>query len=381
MFSPATGLQQIFQRQIQILSLTRRPSTMNGYRATAHCFLAYLRAAAPDLDLLSDLRRDPHLLGWFASLCERQPPLSNKTRWSHLLLLRRLLDDLAAQGHPVLPNLILGDDFPPLPVYLPRALSSRDDELLQDHLRRIDTLWTHALRLVRLTGIRIGECLDLSLDCLRRIGPDVWALHVPLGKLHTERMVPADPAIRETVARILALRSLDPSASAPASAAFLLPRSGTRTTVYNTLRRALDKAAQRAGCSGPVTPHPLRHTFASEMIRLGMSLPALMQLLGHKDIRMTLRYVQITQVDLHRQYHAARRNAMEHHRVPVLSVPDCSNTADPPGICQAIAATRHLLEMYRRQLSEQKIRRKLQRLDQRLLAVAKEVEKLAQGQK
>jgi hypothetical protein len=130
-----------------------------------------------------------------------------------------------------------------------------------------------------------------------------------------------------------------------------------------------------------VTPHPLRHTFASEMIRLGMSLPALMQMLGHKDIRMTLRYVQITQLDLHREYHAARRNAAEQHRVPVLSVPDCSNTADPPGICQAVAATRHLLEMYRRQLSDQKIRRKLQRLDQRLLAVAKEVEKLAQGQK
>jgi len=379
--SPAPSLQEIFQRQIQILSLTRRPSTMNGYRATVHGFLAHLRAAAPDIGYLSDLRRDPHLLGWFASLCEQQPPLSNKTRWNHLLLLRRLLDDLVAQGHPVSPNLILRDDFPPLPVYLPRALSSRDDQLLQDDLHRTDTLWTHALRLVRLTGIRIGECLDLSLDCLRQIGPDVWALHVPLGKLHTERMFPADPAIRDTVARILALRSLDPSASAPASAAFLLPRSGTRATVYHTLRRVLDKAAQRAGCSGPVTPHPLRHTFASEMIRLGVSLPALMQLLGHKDIRMTLRYVQITQVDLHREYHAARRNAAEPHRVPVLSVPDCSNAAGPLGICQAVAATRHLLEMYRRLLSEEKIRRKLQRLDHRLLAVAKEVEKLAQGQK
>lgn len=381
MSSPAPGLQEIFDRQMRILSLTRRPSTMNGYRATAHSFLAYLRAAAPDLGQLSDLRRDPHLVGWFASLCEQQPPLSNKTRWSHLLLLRRLLDDLAAQGHPVPPNLILRDDFPPLPVYLPRALSSRDDELLQDDLRRTGTLWTHALRLVRLTGIRIGECLDLSLDCLRQIGPDVWALHVPLGKLHTERMFPADPAIRETVARILALRSLDPSASAPASAAFLLPRSGSRTTVYNTLRRALDKAAQRAGCSGPVTPHPLRHTFASEMIRLGMSLPALMQLLGHKDIRMTLRYVQITQVDLHREYHAARRHAAEPHRVPVLSAPNCSDAVGPAGICQAVAATRHLLEMYRRQLREEKVRRSLQRLDRRLLAVAKEVEKLEQAEK
>jgi len=381
MSSPAPSLQEIFERQIQILSLTRRPSTMHGYRATVHGFLAYLRAAAPDVRHVSDLRRDPHLVSWFASLCEHQPPLSNKTRWSHLLLLRRLLDDLTAQGHPVPPHLILRDDFPPLPVYLPRALSSRDDELLLDGLRRTDTLWTHALRLVRLTGIRIGECLDLSLDCLRQIGPDVWALHLPLGKLHTERMFPADPEIRETVARILAWRSLHPSASAPASVAFLLPRAGTRTTVYNTLRRALDKAAQRAGCSGPVTPHPLRHTFASEMIRLGMSLPALMQLLGHKDIRMTLRYVQITQVDLHREYHAARRNAAEPHRVPVLSAPNCSDAVGPVGICQAVAAARHLLEMYRRQLSEEKTRRSLQRLDRRLLAVAKEVEKLEQAEK
>jgi site-specific recombinase XerD len=378
--SPAPGLQEIFDRQIQILSLTRRASTMNGYRATAHSFLAYLRAAAP-LGQLSELCRDPHLLGWFASLCEQQPLLSNKTRWGHLLLLRRMLDDLAAQGHPVPPHLILRDDFPPLPVYLPRALSSQDDQLLQDDLRRTDTLCAHALLLLRLTGMRIGECLDLSLDCLRQIGPDVWALHIPLGKLHTERMLPADPAIRQTVARILALRSLDPSNAAPASAAFLLPRSGTRTTLYRTLSAVLAKAAQRAHCSAPVTAHPLRHTFASEMIRMGMSLPALMQLLGHKDIRMTLRYVQITQMDLHREYHAARRNVAEPHRVPVLSAPNCSDLAGPVAICQAVAATRHLIEMYRRQLCAEKVRRTLQRLDRRLLAVAKEVENLATEQK
>ena len=42
------------------------------------------------------------------------------------------------------------------------------------------------------------------------------------------------------------------------------------------------------------------------MVRLGVSLPALMQLLGHKDIRMTLRYVQVTQQDLQRQFQLAR---------------------------------------------------------------------------
>ena len=102
-----------------------------------------------------------------------------------------------------------------------------------------------------------------------------------------------------------------------------------------------------------------------------------MQLLGHKDIRMTLRYVQITQVDLHREYHAARRNSVAAHRVPVLPVPNYSDATGPSGICQAVTATRHLLEMYRRQLTDEEVRRKLQRLDKRLLAFVKEMEKLA----
>ena len=381
MSCPAATLSQIFDHQIQILSLTRRPSTVRGYRVTAHRFLAFLRATAPQLEQLSDLRRDPHMLGWFVSLSDQHPPLSNKTRWTHLLLLRRLLGDLAAQGHAVSPHLIVADDFPPLPVYLPRALSYEDDQLLQAELHRYDTIWAHALRLLRLTGIRIGECLDLSLDCLRPLGGDDWALHVPLGKLHTERMLPADLPIRQTVERIRALRRLDPSAGASQSAALLLPRRGTRATLYNDLRVALAKAAQQARCSGPVSPHPLRHTFASEMVRLGISLPALMQLLGHKDIRMTLRYVQITQVDLHREYHAARRNPVTAHRVPVLSTPNQSAATSPSGICQAVAAARHLLEMFRRQLTDEKVRRKLQRLDRRLLAFVKEMEELDIGKK
>jgi hypothetical protein len=112
------------------------------------------------------------------------------------------------------------------------------------------------------------------------------------------------------------------------------------------------------------------------MIRLGVSLPALMQLLGHKDIRMTLRYVQVTQLDLQREFHAARRNSAQSHRVPALLATACPANAGLPGILQALTAIRHLLEMHRRQHSDEKTRRKLQCLDHRLLAVAAEVEKL-----
>jgi site-specific recombinase XerD len=374
------SLAQLFQRQIQVLALTRQPSTIRSYRGTAHRFLTYLRSAAAEVVEVSHLRRDPHLLGWFRSLCEQQPPLSVKSRWSHLLLLRRLLDDLAAAGHAMAAGLIRAEDFPPLPAYLPRALSYEEDRRLQQQFQQAGGWEASALLLVRLTGMRIGECLDLAADCLRQIGPDVWGVHIPLGKLHTERMVPADAAIRQTVADILAL--CPHAGSAPRDAnRFLLPRTGSRAALYRRLRAVLTQAAQRANCSAPVTPHPLRHTFASEMVRLGVSLPALMQLLGHKDIRMTLRYVKITPMDLQCEFYAARSKAAESYAVPVRLLPHASTAAGPAGICQALAATRHLLEMYRRQFSDEKTGRKLHRLDHRLLAVATEVQKLAANEK
>jgi site-specific recombinase XerD len=179
--------------------------------------------------------------------------------------------------------------------------------------------------------MRIGECPDLAPDCLRQVGLDQWALHVPLAKLHTARLVPADPEVRQLVASLVALRALARPAHLARSAGFLLPRAATRS-LYRALRLALADAARRAGCTGPVTPHRLRHTFGTEMLRLGIPLPALMQLLGHHDIRMTLRYVQITQTDLQREF--------------------------------------------RRRVDDQKIRRKLQRLDGRLLAVDSQLDHL-----
>jgi site-specific recombinase XerD len=373
------SLEEIFDTQIQTLALTLRRGTVTNYRCLVRGFLSYLRDAFPEVRRLSQLRRDPHLLGWFRWLLEHDPPLSNPTREGHLLGLRRLLNDLTANGHPIQPELIRREDFPPRPRYLPRPLSPEDDRLLLQKLRRTDDLPANALLLTRATGIRIGECIDLPLDCLRQLGDGQWALHVPLGKLHTERLIPVDDDGRRIVARLLSLRALAPPARLATSRGFLLPRGGDLHPLYQTLRLALAAAAQRAGCSGPVTPHRLRHTWATEMLRLGVSLPALMQLLGHKAIHMTLRYLQVTQPDLQREFHLARQNAT--HRLPARSFPATTTTADLPGIQQALAATCHLLEMYRRQLGDEKIRRQLQRLNNRLRAVASQLDQLASAEK
>jgi integrase len=381
MSQPPRTLEQIFQAQVQTLALTLQPFTVVKYDYVARHFVSYLRSTFPEVRRLSQLRRDPHMLGWFRWLCELRPPIGNHTREQRLLCLRRLLDDLAAQGHPVQPGLIIREDFPVRPEYLPRPLSPEDDRRLQEELRRTDNLYSNALLLARVTGIRIGECIHLAFDCLRQVAPEQWALHVPLGKLHTERLVPLDAEGLRLLTRIRELRAQAPPARLRKSEGFLLPRVGRRFALFQTLRLALADFAKRAGCAdaNPITPHRLRHTWASDLLRCGISLPALKELMGHKDIRMTLRYLKVTQPDLQREFYRARHNIPQPYCIPSLSVSTANS--DLPGVRHALVATRHLLEMYRRQLSDDKTRRRLLRLDRRLLDVDHALQNIAAAQK
>lgn len=71
-------------------------------------------------------------------------------------------------------------------------------------------------------------------------------------------------------------------------------------------------------------PHRLRHTFATEMLGPGVSLSALVQLLGHNDISMTLRYLQVTPQDLQREFRLACQTIARRHLIPKLALPDSS---------------------------------------------------------
>lgn len=375
------SLEQILAAQVEQLAATRRPGTVTCYRTLASQFLHYLRATHPQVRRLSQLRRDPHLLGWLRSLCQRQPPLANWTRRQSLFRLRRLLEELAVSGHRLRQGLILRQDFPPIDHYLPRPLSPEDDQRLEQQLRQSDDLLCNALLLLRYTGLRIGECLQLSTDCLRHLGQDQWALHVPLGKLHTERWVPVDDHLRKILDRLLALRGPTPSGQ-PVGRLLTLPNgrrgSGCSARVVGyRLRRALRHAAQQAGCTLSPQPHQLRHTYATELLRAGASLPAVQQLLGHSDIRMTLRYVQVAQNDLQREYHRARHILARRHSMPPLPGATTPHTSSQlPALSQSLAAAYHLLEMHRRNVTDQALQRHLRRLANRLFKITAELANL-----
>jgi site-specific recombinase XerD len=374
------ALEQIFDAHVRVLATTLRPDTVVDYRMVTRRFLTYLHTAFPNVYKLSQLRRDPHLLGWFRSLCDQDPPLCTESRLKYLIRLRRLLQDLADNGHPLQPNLIRREDFPPHSRYLPRALSPEDDQRLQQQLRHTDDLESNALLLTRFTGIRIGECIDLPLDGLRQLSQDQWALHVPLGKLHTEREVPVDEVGRRILNRILALRALFRPSRLEKPPGYLLPRRDRgHNRWYAILCQSLADAARTAGCTTSVTPHRLRHTFATTMLRLGVSLPALMQLLGHTDIRMTLRYLDVTQQDLQREFHCARQRVASLHLIPKLPLPQTTipERVDLAAIRNAIAGVRHLLQLFRLELQDPNTRRKLRRFSQRLLALSRALDQIA----
>src|SRR4029077_19401668 len=124
------------------------------------------------------------------------------------------------------------------------------------------------------------------------------------------------------LARILELRAQASPARLRKSEGFLLPRVGGRFALFQTLRTALADFAKRAGCAdtSPISPHRLRHTWASDMLRRGISLLALKEMMGHKDIRMTLRYLKVTQPDLQRDFSRPRHNLAQLYSVPSLSI-------------------------------------------------------------
>jgi integrase len=109
-----------------------------------------------------------------------------------------------------LARLIRREDIRRAPRSLPRPLTAEQGQLLQQEFLCRNDFGANIFRLLRHTGMRIGECVDLSYGCLRSVGPSQWAIHVPLSKLKTERMVPVDAFVRDLVRRLRFFRSLDP---------------------------------------------------------------------------------------------------------------------------------------------------------------------------
>jgi len=370
-------LQAALQARVRLLATTLRPATASHYEYTVRVFMGWLRASFPEVRQAAQLRRDPHLLGFIEHLWRwrirgSEKPLCNHSRAAHLIRLRKLFDLLTDHPCPPRPGLLWSQDIPRPDQVLPRPLSPEDDARLLTQLRRRNDPLSQALLLTRLTGMRIGETVDLSADCLRHLGGDHWALHVPLGKLHNERWTPVDEEGRTIVSRLMFLRTLPPAAAPE----FLLPRPTSRKLLIAQLRATLRDAAAQAGIAAHVVPHQLRHTYATSLLRAGLSLPALMKLLGHRTANMTLRYVEITQQDLQREFHLARQNPR--HLIPLPTALRAADpmVADAGAVRDRLSTAIRILDLFRQQPAAADQDKPLRLLLRRLIRVRSLFEKL-----
>jgi hypothetical protein len=144
------------------------------------------------------------------------------------------------------------------------------------------------------------------LDCVHQIpGHGAW-LKVPLGKLDTERMVPLDDETVALIDRVATTRSTGRPLAHPRTGQptqFLFTHHGRRLS-QTAVRKELARSAETAGI-GHVTPHQLRHTYATALVNAGVSLQALMALLGHVSAEMTLRYAHLFDTTVRAEYERA----------------------------------------------------------------------------
>jgi integrase len=149
--------------------------------------------------------------------------------------------------------------------------------------------------LMLLEGLRSAEVLALNPEDVLRSEAQLRVR----GKGNKLRFLPLAPETIQLLDHYLRLERPDPCSGALFVS--LKGRSrGARMTAAGL--RSLFRHHRHTTGVPLANPHRFRHTFASDMVRAGVSLPALMQLMGHADIQTTLLYVQVTPQDVYLQY-------------------------------------------------------------------------------
>jgi integrase/recombinase XerC len=278
----------------------RSPHTVRAYVATAHRLIHFLgryrgEEIAPEglLDLTAaDLR---------AFLADRRGEgLGASSAARELSGVRAFLAYAAEQQgrHAQLPR----TRAPKRPRTLPRpAAPDEAVELAENAAEAASTPWIGARDLAILlllygAGLRVAEALSLTAAVL----PIGQTLRVT-GKRPKMRVVPVIPAVREAIEDYVRRCPYPLSGGAPL---FVGARGGPLNP--DLVRRAVAAARRRLGLPDTLTPHALRHSFATHLLARGADLRALQELLGHASLSSTQIYTAVDAarlLDVYRHAH------------------------------------------------------------------------------
>jgi integrase/recombinase XerC len=281
---------------LQYLEVERgaSPHTVRNYRADLREFTAFARRSGVRGPAQADAPLVRAYLAWL-----HRRGLSKATIARRLATVRSCLRFLARRGvieiNPArqVKSPRLGRR---LPSFLPKdeaaALLDQSPEPSESGLRD-----RALLELLYATGLRVSECCGLDLEDLDRGQGTVRVL----GKGGKERVVPVGEVALQALDAYLAARGL---ASGPL---FTNARGGRLTA--RSIHRIVRRLACRAGLPMRVTPHTLRHTFATHMLGEGADLRLIQELLGHSRLSTTQRYTHVSPEHLMTVYDRAHPRA------------------------------------------------------------------------
>lgn len=262
-------------------------NTVNSYQLDLNQFVEYL-----DKEKISDWSEDPLVIDSYLAK-QRDEGKKTSTISRGITTLRRFYRYLLRQ-HILVVDPLIQIDTPKQEKRLPLALSQKEvSELLaQPNLNTATGLRDRAiLELLYATGMRVSELINLKETDLHT---DLKIIRV-LGKGSKERLVPVTDFALNWVDKYLK-EVRDPALLKKGVACdflFLNNRAGqlTRQAVWQSIK----KYSKLARIDKDITPHTLRHTFATHLLENGADLRVVQEILGHSDISTTQIYTNLSQ--------------------------------------------------------------------------------------
>ena len=295
----ASDLQQTLHDWIEWLGVEKNYSkhTLLNYLEDLKSFVQFLQkhlGQQPCLENLGAL----HSRDFRAFLAHRLQhgiaPSSNARCVSVLRNIFRFIEERHGISNNYIHTLNTGRLQKPLPrpIDAARAQLVIDSQYLRDKPAWVMARDSALFTMLYGCGLRISEALDLNV----KDQPLSEQITIT-GKRNKQRLVPVLPIVRERLQEYLELR---PYAATPDSPLFLGER-GKRLQPA-VAQQQIKFLRQSLGLPDSVTPHSLRHSFATHLLEAGGDLRTIQELLGHASLSSTQRYTQAETSTLHKVY-------------------------------------------------------------------------------
>jgi integrase/recombinase XerC len=288
-------MDESIERFIRYLQYERNasPHTLRNYRSDLDQFRDFVKRSHPQTAPAIQNVDTTQIREFLGFLFERERKKSSAAR--KLAALRSFFKFLCREG-VLAENPAAVVATPKKPKLLPRIMTEEETNQFLDHVARESESGDLALardrailELLYASGLRVSELVGLDLRSINLEDGSVIAR----GKGRKERMVPFGSKAGNALSNYLPQREKILRQAKTSSPALFLSRRGERLTT-RSVHRIVKNTVRSFGPNVRVSPHSLRHAFASHLLAEGADLRAIQEMLGHASLSTTQKYTQVS---------------------------------------------------------------------------------------